>query len=428
MKFYSTNKQSEAVSFKEAVIKSLPTDKGLYFPEEVPELDYLFLETLDYYSLPEIGMEVLRQFTKEDIPEQKLNEILHEALDFEIPVKEVEKNIHTLELFHGPTYAFKDVGARFLARCLGYFNETENKEVTILVATSGDTGGAVASGFHNVPGVNVVILYPSGKVSDLQEKQLTTLGGNITALEVEGDFDACQAMVKQAFLDSDINSKLNLSSANSINIARWLPQSIYFFQAYKQLKDAKKLVVAVPSGNYGNITAGMLAKKMGLDIHRFIAASNANDTVPRYLKDGNYEVKPTVPTLSNAMDVSDPSNHPRMLELHEQNFKDIIKHTQGFTLDDQQTLDVMKSCYASNQYILDPHGAIGYQALKEKLEKKETGVFLETAHYSKFLSTVEQALDQKMELPDFVSDLMTKEKVATKIGNSYDEFKAFLLG
>ena len=427
MKFYSTNKQSEAVSFKEAVIKSLPTDKGLYFPEEVPELDYLFLETLDYYSLPEIGMEVLRQFTKEDIPEQKLNEILHEALDFEIPVKEVEKNIHTLELFHGPTYAFKDVGARFLARCLGYFNETENKEVTILVATSGDTGGAVASGFHNVPGVNVVILYPSGKVSDLQEKQLTTLGGNITALEVEGDFDACQAMVKQAFLDSDINSKLNLSSANSINIARWLPQSIYFFQAYKQLKDAKKLVVAVPSGNYGNITAGMLAKKMGLDIHRFIAASNANDTVPRYLKDGNYEVKPTVPTLSNAMDVSDPSNHPRMLELHEQNFKDIIKHTQGFTLNDQQTLEVMKSCYASNQYILDPHGAIGYQALKEKLEKKETGVFLETAHYSKFLSTVEQALDQKMDLPDFVSDLMTKEKVATKIGNSYDEFKAFLL-
>ena len=428
MKFYSTNKQSEAVSFREAVIKSLPTDKGLYFPEEVPELDYLFLETLDYYSLPEIGMEVLRQFTKEDIPEQKLNEILHEALDFEIPVKEVEKNIHTLELFHGPTYAFKDVGARFLARCLGYFNETENKEVTILVATSGDTGGAVASGFHNVPGVNVVILYPSGKVSDLQEKQLTTLGGNITALEVEGDFDACQAMVKQAFLDADINSKLNLSSANSINIARWLPQSIYFFEAYKQLKDAKKLVVAVPSGNYGNITAGMLAKKMGLDIHRFIAASNANDTVPRYLKDGNYEVKPTVPTLSNAMDVSDPSNHPRMLELHEQNFKDIIKHTQGFTLNDQQTLDVMKSCYASNQYILDPHGAIGYQALKEKLEKKETGVFLETAHYSKFLSTVEQALDQKMELPDFVSDLMTKEKVATKIGNSYDEFKAFLLG
>ncbi|WP_421876408.1 threonine synthase [Marinoscillum sp.] len=427
MKFYSTNGQSEAVSFKEAVIKSLPSDRGLYFPEEIPELDYLFLETLDYYSLPEIGMEVLRQFTKDDIPEQKLSEILHEALDFEIPVKEVEKNIHTLELFHGPTYAFKDVGARFLARCLGYFNETESKEVTILVATSGDTGGAVASGFYNVPGVNVVILYPYGKVSDLQEKQLTTLGGNIKALEVEGDFDACQAMVKKAFLDSDINSKLNLSSANSINIARWLPQSIYFFEAYKQLKDKKKVVFAVPSGNYGNITAGMLAKKMGLDIHRFIAASNANDTVPRYLRDGQYEVRPTVQTLSNAMDVSDPSNHPRMLELHEKNFKDIIKHTEGFTLTDEQTLDVMKSCYASNQYILDPHGAIGYQSLKEQLQKKETGVFLETAHYCKFLSTVEQALDQQVDLPDFVADLMTKEKVATQIPGDYEAFKEYLL-
>lgn len=427
MKFYSTNGQSEAVSFKEAVIKSLPSDRGLYFPEEIPELDYLFLETLDYYSLPEIGMEVLRQFTKDDIPEQKLSEILHEALDFEIPVKEVEKNIHTLELFHGPTYAFKDVGARFLARCLGYFNEAESKEVTILVATSGDTGGAVASGFYNVPGVNVVILYPSGKVSDLQEKQLTTLGGNIKALEVEGDFDACQAMVKQAFLDDSINSKLNLSSANSINIARWLPQSIYFFEAYKQLKDKKKVVFAVPSGNYGNITAGMLAKKMGLDIHRFIAASNANDTVPRFLRDGQYEVRPTVQTLSNAMDVSDPSNHPRMLELHEKNFKDIIKHTEGFTLTDEQTLQVMKSCYEANGYILDPHGAIGYQSLKEQLQKKETGVFLETAHYSKFLSTVNQALDQQVDLPDFVADLMTKEKVATQIPGDYEAFKEYLL-
>ena len=427
MKFYSTNRQSAAVSFKEAVIKSLPADKGLYFPEEVPELDYLFLETLDHYSLPEIGMEVLRQYTKEDIPEAKLSEILHDALDFEIPVKEVEKNIHTLELFHGPTYAFKDVGARFLARCLGFFNETENKEVTILVATSGDTGGAVASGFYNVPGVNVVILYPSGKVSDLQEKQLTTLGGNIKALEVDGDFDACQAMVKRAFLDDDLNAKLNLSSANSINIARWLPQSIYFFQAYRQLKDKKKVVFAVPSGNYGNITAGMLAKKMGLDIHRFIAASNANDTVPRYLQDGNYDVKPTVATVSNAMDVSDPSNHPRMLELHDKEFKDIIKHTEGFTLTDEQTLQVMKDCYNSNGYITDPHGAIGYQALKEKLQKKETGVFLETAHYCKFLSTVEKALEKEIPLPEFVSDLMTKEKVATKLKNDYEDFKEYLL-
>ncbi len=427
MKFYSTNNQSPPVSFKDAVIHSFPSDKGLYFPEEVPELDYLFLETLDYYSLPEIGMEVLRHFTKEDIPEQKLSEILQGALDFEIPVKQVEKNIHTLELFHGPTYAFKDVGARFLARCLGFFNESESKEVTILVATSGDTGGAVASGFHNVPGVNVIILYPSVKVSELQEKQLTTLGGNIRALEVDGDFDVCQAMVKQAFLDPDTNARLNLSSANSINIARWLPQSLYYFEAYKKLKDAKKLVVAVPSGNYGNITAGMLAKKMGLDIHRFIAASNVNDTIPRYLRDGKYEVLPTVATLSNAMDVSDPSNHPRMLELHDQNFKSIIQDIEGFSLADDQTLEVMKACHADNQYILDPHGAIGYQALKENLQRKETGLFLETAHYCKFLSTVEKALDHNLELPEFVSDLMVKEKVATKIGSSYEEFKAFLL-
>ncbi|MEQ9304494.1 MAG: threonine synthase [Marinoscillum sp.] len=361
------------------------------------------------------------------MPEFKLQEIVKDALDFEIPIREVEKDICTLELFHGPTYAFKDVGARFLARCLGYFNETENKEVTILVATSGDTGGAVASGFYNVPGVNVVILYPKGKVSPLQEKQLTTLGGNIRALEVEGDFDNCQAMVKRAFLDESINQKLNLSSANSINIARWMPQSVYFFEAFKQLKNKDKVVFSVPSGNYGNITAGMLAKKMGLPIHRFIAASNANDVVPRYLQDGKYAVKPTIATLSNAMDVSDPSNHPRMLELHDKDFKKIIAQTEGFSLNDEQTLQVMKSCHSANQYILDPHGAIAYQALKEKLQRKETGVFLETAHYSKFLATIEQALGQKMELPDFVSDLMKKEKVATPINNDYEEFKAFLL-
>lgn len=427
MKFYSTNGQSSPVSFKEAVIRSLPADRGLYFPEEVPELDFLFLETLDYYSLPQIGQEVLRHFCKEDIPEAKLQEILEQALDFEIPVVEVAKGIHSLELFHGPTYAFKDVGARFLARCLGYFNETENKEVTILVATSGDTGGAVASGFYEVPGVDVVILYPAGKVSSLQEKQLTTLGKNIRALEVQGNFDDCQAMVKRAFLDADINARLNLSSANSINIARWLPQSLYYFEAYKQLK-ADRLVVSVPSGNYGNITAGMLAKKMGLPIHRFIAASNANDVVPRYLRDGAYAVQPTVPTLSNAMDVSDPSNHPRMLELHQGDFKAITQHISGFTLSDEDTLKVMRDCYEANGYTLDPHGAIGYAALQAGLGKKETGLFLETAHYSKFLSTVEQAFGKSVPLPDFVAELMKKEKQATLIGNDYEQFKAYLMG
>lgn len=428
MQFYSTNGKSSPVSFREAVIKSLPSDRGLYFPEEVPELDFLFLETMGHYSLDEIAFEVLRQYTKEDIPEEKLREILKDALDFPIPLVEVEQDIQCLELFHGPTYAFKDVGARFLARCLGYFNESENKEVTILVATSGDTGGAVASGFYNVPGVNVVILYPSGKVSDLQEKQLTTLGGNIRALEIEGDFDACQALVKRAFLDDELNQKLNLSSANSINIARWLPQSVYYFEAYKQLNTNRRLVLSVPSGNYGNISAGMLAQRMGLPIDRFIAASNANDIIPRYLKSGKYLVQPTVATISNAMDVSDPSNHPRVLALYDQDFKAVTKMTSGYTLGDEETRQVMKECYEANKYILDPHSAIAYSALKQSLGKKETGIFLGTAHYCKFLDTVEGALSSKVDLPDFVEGLMEKEKEATYMQNDYSIFKEWLLG
>ncbi|MEQ8241013.1 MAG: threonine synthase [Cyclobacteriaceae bacterium] len=427
MKFYSTNKKSEQVSFKEAVIKSLPADNGLYFPVEIPELDFLLLSTIDHYSLPDIGLEVMRHFCSEDIPSVKLEAIIKEVLDFDMPIVEVEKNIHSLELTHGPTYAFKDVGARFLARCLGYFNESENKEITILVATSGDTGGAVAAGFHNVPGVKVVILYPSGKVSPLQEKQLTTLGGNITALEVSGDFDDCQAMVKKAFLDADINAKLNLSSANSINVARWMPQCMYYFAPFIQFGDTDKLVFSVPSGNYGNITSGMLAKKMGLPIKRFIAASNANDVVPRYLKSGKYEPKPTIATISNAMDVNSPSNHPRMLALHDEEFKSIKKDVSGYTLSDEATKATMKHCYAENNYILDPHGAIAYSALKNDLQKKEIGLFLETAHYSKFLPTVNDALDKEIDMPAFAADLMAKEKVATAIENNFEAFKTWLL-
>lgn len=428
MRFYSTNKTSPAVSFREAVIKSLPEDKGLYFPEEVPELDFLFLETMDYYSKADIGYEVLRHYCSEDIPEAKLREILEDALDFEIPLVGVEDNIYSLEMTHGPTYAFKDVGARFLARCLGYFNESNNDEVTILVATSGDTGGAVAAGFYDVPGVNVVILYPTGKVSDLQEKQLTTLGKNIRALEVNGNFDDCQTMVKKAFLDKDVNEKLNLSSANSISIARWLPQSIYYFWAYREAPKKKNLVVSVPSGNYGNLTAGLLAYKMGLQISRFIAASNVNDVVPRYLQSGDYEPKRTIHTLSNAMDIGDPSNYSRMQALFDGNHKEISKLISGYTLNDEQTLEVIKTCYEENEYILDPHGAIGYDALKKGLGKKETGVFIETAHYSKFLSTVNKALGKELPLPDFVSELIKKEKEAVQIAADYEEFKAVLLG
>lgn len=427
MKFHSTNKTSPSVSFREAVLKSLPEDRGLYFPEEVPELDFLFLETMDYYSISDIGYEVLRHYCNEDIPEEKLREILEDALDFEMPLVEVTDNIHCLEMTHGPTYAFKDVGARFLARCMGYFNESNNDEVTILVATSGDTGGAVAAGFYEVPGVNVVILYPTGKVSELQEKQLTTLGKNIRALEVNGNFDDCQAMVKQAFLDKEVNEKLTLSSANSISIARWLPQSIYYFWAYREAPKKKNLVMSVPSGNYGNLTAGLLAYKMGLPISRFIAASNVNDVVPRYLQSGNYEPKSTIHTLSNAMDIGDPSNYSRMLELFDHDHKEIARVISGYSLNDEQTLEVIKTCYEENDYILDPHGAIGYDALKKGLDKKETGIFIETAHYSKFLSTVNKALGKELPLPDFADDLMKKKKVAEKIAADYQELKALLL-
>lgn len=426
MKFYSTKGKNKLVPFREAVIKSLPEDNGLYYPERIPKLDDSFFSSLKSYSLPEIGIEVMRHFCQEDIAASKLEEIMHDVLNFETPVKKISGNIHSLELFHGPTYAFKDVGARFLARCLGYFNESDNREVTILVATSGDTGGAVAAGFYKVPGVKVIILYPSGKVSDLQEKQLTTLGENISALEVDGDFDDCQALVKKAFLDKDINQKLSLSSANSINIARWMPQSIYYYEALKQLEDTENTVFAVPSGNYGNITAGMLAKKMGLPISRFIAASNANDVVPRYIKNGSYDIQPTVATLSNAMDVSNPSNFPRMMELYDQDWESLKADATGFSLDDAHTLKTMAECKQATDYTLDPHGAIGYEALIQNLKDHEQGIFLETAHPCKFQDTVETALNRFVPLPEFVSDLMKKTKTATKMNAKYEEFKSYL--
>lgn len=427
MRFYSTKGKNNFVSFREAVIKSLPSDNGLYFPEKVPLLASSFFSDLKSFTLPEIGVKVMQQFCDEDIPHAKLEEIMEDVLSFDIPIKKIENNLYSLELFHGPTYAFKDVGARFLARCLGYFNESDNKEVTILVATSGDTGGAVAAGFYKVPGVRVIILYPSGKVSDLQEKQLTTLGENIIALEVNGDFDDCQSLVKTAFLDEEINQKLSLSSANSINIARWMPQSIYYYEAIKQLTTSDKVVFSVPSGNYGNVTAGMLAKNMGLPIDRFIAASNANDIVPRYIKNGRYEIKPTIATLSNAMDVSNPSNFPRMLALNDQSWESVAKETIGFSLDDTATLAAMADCEHRTGYVLDPHGAIGYEALKMNLRDDEQGIFLETAHPCKFQSTVEKALKRNVPLPGFVSELMTRTKVATVMEASFEDFKNFLL-
>lgn len=420
MKFYSTNRNALAVSFKEAVFKSLPPDNGLYFPESIPNLSFLNSETLE---LPEIGYEVLKPFASNEIESIELRKLTKEALNFEIPLVEIEKNIHSLELFHGPTYAFKDVGARILARFLGHFNQHDDQEITILVATSGDTGGAVASGFYGVEGVNVIILYPSGKVSELQEKQLTTLGKNIRALEVNGTFDDCQALVKQAFLDTDLNQKLNLSSANSINIARWIPQSIYYFWACQQLKD-KELVFSVPSGNYGNLAAGILAKKMGAEIKRFIASSNLNDVVPRYIETGSYEPRSTVQTYSNAMDVGKPSNFPRMLELYNQDYNQLISDIQGDRIDDSKTLEIISECKQSNDYILDPHGAIGYQLLKMKRESNETGIFLETAHPCKFLPVLEKVMDYK--LPEFTKNLLNKSKQSEYIESDYQTFKACL--
>lgn len=424
MQFYSTNHQAPPVDFKTGVIRSLPSDNGLYFPSTIPNISGKL--TRPDISLHEIAYETLKPFCVPEIPEERLQEIVEDVFSFELPVVPVEDNIYSLELFHGPTYAFKDVGARFLARCLGYFNENSDKEVTILVATSGDTGGAVAAGFHKVPGIKVIILYPSGKVSELQEKQLTTLGENIHALEIDGTFDDCQQLVKQAFLNEELNQSLNLSSANSINIARWIPQSIYYSWACAQLHGHENIVFSIPSGNYGNLAAGMLAHKMGAPISRFIAASNANDVVPRYLATNQYEPRPTVATYSNAMDVGKPSNFPRMLALSQSDYESMTGLITGFSLDDDQTLAAMKACLSENNYQTDPHGAIGYQALKERIQENEIGIFLETAHPCKFLDVVAKT-NVDYQLPEFTAELMKKEKVADQMKPSFEEFKDFLL-
>ena len=426
MKYYSTNNQSNQVSFKEAVINSLPADNGLYFPSQISDLQSVVNE-LDTLSLKEVAFEVMKDYCGEDIPEAKLLEILEDTFSFDIPLERVEEGIYCLELFHGPTFAFKDVGARFLARCLSYFNESARDEVTILVATSGDTGGAVASGFYNVPGVKVVVLYPSGKVTPLQERQMTTLGGNIQAMEVNGDFDDCQALVKQAFLDPDLKKRMNLSSANSINVARWIPQSIYQFVPFMKLPKASEVVLSVPSGNYGNLTSGMLARKMGLPIKRFIAASNANDVIPRYLKSGSYDPKDTIPTISNAMDVSKPSNYVRMLELYSSNYDSIVEEVSGFSLDDDETSNIMKACFEVNNYLMDPHSSIAYAALKEDLKDGETGVFLGTAHHCKFLETVNTSIGEKIEIPYFAQGLFKKEKYSQRMENDFAALKEVLI-
>ena len=428
MQYHSLNNNAPKVTFSEAVIKGLAPDKGLYFPEKITPLPKSFFENIENLDTVEIAYQAIQQFIGTEIPEKELRDILKDVLNFDFPVVEIENNIATLELFHGPTMAFKDVGARFMARCLGYFNKNSENHVTVLVATSGDTGGAVANGFLGVKGVDVVILYPKGKVSDIQEKQLTTLGKNITALEVDGVFDDCQDMVKTAFLDTGITDHKQLTSANSINVARWLPQLFYFLFAYKQVKHLKKdITFSVPSGNFGNICAGIVASKLGLPVKQFVASTNVNDTVVRYLETSIYDPKPSKATISNAMDVGNPSNFIRIQNLFNNNFSSLKNNFVAYSFTDDQTKEAMKTIYNQTGYIADPHGAVGYLGLKKQgLEKDDYGIFLETAHPVKFLDIVKNTLNTVVEIPFQIEKIMHKEKHSVSI-KTYENLKAFLL-
>lgn len=431
MKYYSTNKKAPVVGLHEAVVKGLAADKGLYMPFSIQELPHSFYENIDRLSFQEIACKVASAFFGEDIPENVLNKIVCDTLNFDVPAVEVKENIYSLELFHGPTLAFKDVGARFMARLLGYFIKEEGRqEVNVLVATSGDTGSAVANGFLGVEGIHVYVLYPKGKVSEIQEKQFTTLGQNITALEVDGVFDDCQALVKSAFMDEDLNSHMKLTSANSINVARFLPQAFYYFYGYAQMKKlgkADELVVCVPSGNFGNITAGLFGKRMGLPVKRFIAANNRNDIFYQYLKTGIYSPKPSVATIANAMDVGDPSNFARVLDLYQGSHEDICNQINGATYTDAQIAETIKDTYRSTGYLLDPHGACGYRALSEGLQAGETGLFLETAHPAKFRDTVEPIVGETIRIPAKLQEFMKGTKQSIEIGKDFKEFKSFLM-
>tara|TARA_B100000767_G_scaffold10845_1_gene10574 strand:+ start:13461 stop:14756 length:1296 start_codon:yes stop_codon:yes gene_type:complete len=430
MIYYSLNKKSTPTEFSEAVIKGIAPDRGLYFPEKIHHLPDSFFENIEHKTIPEIAFEVIAPFVAGSIPEAELKNIIEETLDFDFPIVPITDQIGTLELFQGPTLAFKDVGARFMARCLGYFNKKNNSQkVTILVATSGDTGGAVANSFLGVKGIEVLILYPKGKVSKVQEQQLTTLGQNITAFEVDGVFDDCQDMVKTAFLDQDVTNKRQLTSANSINVARWLPQMFYYFIAYRTLKRLNKpLVVSVPCGNFGNICAGIMAREIGLPIDHFVASTNINDVVPDYLKTGKYSLKKSTPTLSNAMDVGDPSNFIRILKIFNNNFDLLKENLSGYSFTDTETREALKEIHETSGYVADPHGAVGYLGLKEylKAHPEKYGVFLETAHPVKFLDTVEETLNIKVEIPDRLKETLSKTKKSISI-KDYEDLKAFLL-
>lgn len=429
MYFYSTKDKSSRYSLEQAVLMSLPPDNGLFMPESIPALSKEFLADLKNQTPFSIGYEVSKALLGDDIPHDVLKKICSEAFNFPVPVVSLNNNTYVAELFHGPTLAFKDFGARFMARVMAYLNRNNSTPLTILVATSGDTGGAVADGFYGVEGIEVYILYPSGGVSDLQEKQLTTYGKNIHAIEVKGTFDDCQRLVKTAFLDADLAKHYRLSSANSINIARLIPQTVYYFDAFRQVNSNEPVVFVVPSGNFGNLTAGLIARRMGLPIHHFVAATNINDVVPEYLEKGDYFPRPSSATISNAMDVGNPSNFGRMMDLFSNSWADIKHSISGYGFTDEDTKEVMVDVYKKSSYILDPHGAVGIAGWRDYSSEHpgETGIILETAHPAKFLDVVEQTLGRKIEIPEALEKLRSRQKVAGMIAADYEVLKQYLI-
>ncbi len=431
MKYYSTNKQAPLADLRKAVVKGLAEDKGLYMPETIHRLPQEFFDNIQDISFQDIAYNVASAFFGEDVELDALQEIVYDTLRFDCPVAKITDNIYSLELFHGPTLAFKDVGARFMARLLRYFIRMEDEEqVNVLVATSGDTGSAVANGFLGVEGIHVYVLYPKGKVSPIQECQFTTLGQNITAIEINGVFDDCQALVKSAFMDKELNQHMKLTSANSINVARFLPQAFYYFNAYARMKEqglANQLVMCVPSGNFGNICSALFGHRMGLPIKRFIAANNSNDIFYNYLLTGKYEPRPSIQTLANAMDVGDPSNFARIYDLYNGSHEQITKLISGATYNDQQIRETMRKCFAETGYILDPHGACGYRALKEGLKKEEIGVFCETAHPAKFKEKVDEILSIDIEIPERLAAFMKGEKKSVPMSKDFADCKKYLM-
>lgn len=429
MEYYSTNGKAPYASLEEAVTRSLAPDGGLYMPREIRTMPGCFIKRMHEMTFKEIAFEVANVFFGDDIPKHDLEEIVNDTLSFDCPVVRVDGRIHALELFHGPTLAFKDVGARFMARMLAYFTRSTDDTINVLVATSGDTGSAVANGFLGIDGIRVYVLYPKNKVSKMQESQFATLGKNITALEVDGTFDDCQTLVKNAFADPELRATMKLTSANSINVARFLPQAFYYFYAYAQMKrldSADNLVISVPSGNFGNITAGLFAWKMGLPVKRFIAANNSNDIFLHYLRSGNYEPRHSVQTIANAMDVGNPSNFARILSLFNNSHERITSIIDGYAYDDDQIRKAMAKCYADNGYVLDPHGACAWQALNDGLRENERGVFLETAHPAKFKDVVEQTIGNNIEIPERLKKFMNGKKLSVPMTNIYADFKEFL--